>query len=242
MKFVLAVTLLLAPAAISAQSSVTSNDAKAKELDAYVAKAVKDWNVAGLAIAVVKDGKVVFAKGYGVRELGKPEPVDTSTLFAIASTTKAMTAASIGMLVDEGKIKWDDPVTRFLPSLQMYDPYVTHELTVRDLLTHRAGLGNADFLWDLDGYTMPEIIDRMRLIKPAYSYRSGFVYQNVMYMIAGQVIGAASGMPWEKFVQTRIFEPIGMRRSAPLLSLVPPRSDVASPHMRLGGDTVVVIA
>jgi CubicO group peptidase (beta-lactamase class C family) len=165
--FIVGAAFLLAPSVVVAQSSATSMDMKAKELDAYVAKAVKDWNVAGLAIAVVKDGRVVFSKGYGVRELGKPERVDTSTLFAIASTTKAMTAASIGMLVDEGKLKWDDPVTKYLPSLQMYEPYVTHELTIRDLLTHRAGVGNADFLWDIDDYSMPEIVSRMKLIKPA---------------------------------------------------------------------------
>lgn len=232
---------LFAPAVIGAQSPRASTDAKARELDAYVAKAVKDWNVAGLAIAVVKDGKIVFSKGYGVRELGKPATVDTATLFAIASTTKAMTATSIGMLVDEGKLKWDDPVTKYLPSLQLYDPYVTRELTVRDLLTHRAGVGNADFLWDIDDYSMPEIIDRMKLIKPAYSFRSSFIYQNIMYMIAGEVVAAASGMPWEKFVRTRIFEPVGMRSSVPHLTLVPPNSNIAMPHMRYGGDTVEAI-
>jgi CubicO group peptidase (beta-lactamase class C family) len=234
-----AALLLTSPA--SAQTSGASNDLRAKELDAYVAKAVKDWSVAGLAIAVVKDGKVVFSKGYGVRELGRPALVDTSTLFAIASTTKAMTAASIGMLVDEGKLKWDDPVTKYLPSLQMYDPYVTRELTVRDLLTHRAGVGNADFLWDIDDFSMPEIISRMKLIKPAYSFRSDFIYQNVMYMIAGEVIAKVSGMPWEQFVRTRIFAPIGMTSSIPHLRFMPPNSNMAMPHWRYGGDTVIAI-
>ena len=116
-------------------------------LDAYAAKASKDWKVPGLAIAVVKDGKVVLSKGYGVRELGRPEPVDEHTLFAIGSTTKAMTAALVGMLVDEQKLAWDDPVIKHLPAFQLKDPAVTRELTVRDLLTHRGGLGNADFLW-----------------------------------------------------------------------------------------------
>jgi CubicO group peptidase (beta-lactamase class C family) len=106
-----------------------------RDLDAYTAKAVADWKVPGLAIAVVKDGRIVFAKGYGVREIGRPAPVDTQTLFAIGSTTKAMTSASIGMLVDEGKLKWDDKVTKILPGFQLADPYATRELTVRDLLT-----------------------------------------------------------------------------------------------------------
>ena len=138
LKSVIAATLVFATVA-----TAQSPDAKAQELDAYVAKAVRDWQAPGLAIAVVKDGKVVFAKGYGVREIGKPASFDTATMSAIASTTKAMTAASIGMLVDEGRIKWDDPVTKYLPSFQLYDPYVTREVTVRDLLTHRAGLPNA---------------------------------------------------------------------------------------------------
>ena len=212
------------------------------EMDSYVAKAVRDWHVAGLSIAVVKDGRIVFAKGYGVRELGKPAPVDTSTMFAIASTTKAMTAAAIGMLVDEGKVRWDDPVTKYLPTFQLYDPYATREVTVRDLLTHRAGLGNADYLWDLSDLPTAEIMSRVRLVKPAYSMRSSFIYQNVMYMMAGEVIRAASGMPWEKFVETRIFQPIGMKSSVPSLSLVPAGANAASPHWRYGADTVRVIS
>ena len=142
------------------------------DLDTYTAKAVADWKVPGLAIAVVKDGRIVFAKGYGIRELGKAAPVDTQTLFAIGSTTKAMTAASIGMLVDEGKLRWDDRVTRILPSFQLADPYTTRELTVRDLLTHRAGLGNADVLWYRTDNSPEEVVRRVRFAEPAYSLRS----------------------------------------------------------------------
>ena len=159
--------------------------------DAYVAKAMKDWRVPGLAIAVVKDGQIVFERGYGVRELGKPATVDTHTLFAIGSTTKAMTAALVGMLVDEKKLDWDDPVIKHLPWFQLKDPAVTRELTVRDLLTHRGGLGNADYLWYGQSNSTDEILKRVRLIDPAYSVRSGFIYQNVMYAAAGAVIEAA---------------------------------------------------
>src|SRR6478672_8261393 len=141
-----AALLLSLPLLSSAAQSRSATD-PIRDLDAYTAKAVADWKVPGLAIAVVKDGRIVFAKGYGVREIGKLAPVDTQTLFAIGSTTKAMTSASIGMLVDEGKLRWDDRVTKILPSFQLADPYVTRELTIRDLLTHRAGLGNADVLW-----------------------------------------------------------------------------------------------
>jgi CubicO group peptidase (beta-lactamase class C family) len=212
-----------------------------RDLDAYTTKAVADWKVPGLAIAVVKDGRIVFAKGYGVRELGKPAPVDTQTLFAIGSTTKAMTSASIGMLVDEGKLHWDDHVTKILPTFQLADPYVTRELTIRDLLTHRAGLGNADVLWYRTDNSPAEVIRRVRFADPAYSFRSSFIYQNIMYAVAGQVVAAASGMPWEQFVRTRIFGPVGMPNSVPLLDSARRRSNVASPHYLLG-DTVRVVS
>ena len=211
-----------------------------RDLDAYTAKAVADWKVPGLAIAVVKDGRIVFAKGYGVREVGKPAPVDTQTLFAIGSTTKAMTSASIGMLVDEGKLHWDDRVTRILPSFQLADPYVTREITIRDLLTHRAGLGNADVLWYRTDNSPEEVIRRVRFADPEYSLRSSFIYQNIMYAVAGQVVATASGMPWEQFVRTRIFRPVGMPNTVPLLDSARRRSNVASPHYRLG-DTVRVV-
>ena len=211
-----------------------------RELDGYVTRAVADWKVPGLAIAVVKDGRVVFAKGYGVREAGKAAPVDTQTLFAIGSTTKAMTAAALGMLVDEGKVRWDDPITQHLPGFQLADPYVTREVTIRDVLTHRAGLGNADLLWYRHDLSADEVLRRARFIRPAYSMRSGFIYQNVMYAVAGQVVTVASGMPWERFVRTRIFAPLGMTSSVPLLDSAARRTNVAAPHYRLN-DTVRVV-
>jgi len=234
----LAVALIAFTTATEAKAQ---SDARARGFDQYVAQAVKDWNVAGLAIAVVKDGKIAFAKGYGVREAGKPEPVDTATIFAIASTTKAMTAAAIAMLVDEGKVKWDDPVTKHLPSFQLYDPYATREVTVRDLLTHRAGLPNADYLWYVSDFPAEEMMGRLRLIKPEYSLRSSFIYQNVMYIAAGQVVEAASGMPWAKFIQTRIFDPLGMKNSYPIAAQVPASANKATPHYHYGGDTIAAV-
>jgi CubicO group peptidase (beta-lactamase class C family) len=212
----------------------------ARQLDAYTAQAVKDWGAVGLAIAVVKDGRVVFEKGYGVRELGKPDAVDSATLFAIGSTTKAMTAAAIGMLVDEGKVRWDDPVTNYLPGFQLKDPWATREITVRDLLTHRAGLPNADYLWYGATNSTAEILRRVRYVDLAYSPRSSFIYQNVMYAAAGQVIATVSGMPWDEFVRTRIFTPLHMDRTVPLLSRAGSVPNVASPHDRID-DTMRVI-
>src|SRR5215207_7121136 len=238
---VLAAAFLLPATATPSSAQHPADAALARQLDAYTTQAFRDWDGVGLAIAVVKDGRLVFAKGYGSRELGKPGAVDSATLFAIGSTTKAMTAAALGMLVDEGKVRWDDPVTNYLPGFQLRDPYATREVTVRDLLTHRAGLPNADYLWYGTTNSTAEILRRVRFVEPAYSLRSGFTYQNVMYAAAGQVIATVSGMPWEQFVRTRIFEPLHMDRTVPLLSRAGGVPNVASPHDRIA-DTMHVIA
>jgi len=198
--------------------------------DEYVNKALRDWEVPGVAIAVVKDGRLVLAKGYGVRKLGEPAPVTERTLFAIGSTSKAFTAASVAMLVDEGKLKWDDPATKYLPSFELYDPYVTRELTVRDLLSHRSGLGVADLLWYGTEYDRDEILRRARYLKPASSLRSTFGYQNVMYLAAGQIIAKVSGKSWDEFIRQRIFTPLGMTASNTSVKDLKNADNVASPH------------
>ena len=164
---VLRVTLAalgLVPLLLLAQNKAF--EARLKEIDAYAAKAGQDWRVPGFAVAIVKDDAVIFAKGYGVRELGKPEPVDEHTLFAIASNSKAVTAAALAILVDQGKIQWDDPATKYLPGFQLYDPYVTREITVRDLLCHRSGLATfgGDLLWYMTTYSRDEILRRVRYL------------------------------------------------------------------------------
>jgi len=208
--------------------------------DAHVASAVRDWQVPGLAIAVVKDGAVVFSKGYGVRELGKPATVDEHTLFAIGSTTKAMTAALVGMLVDDKKLAWDDPVTKHLPWFAVGDPYVTRELTVRDLLTHRGGLGNADYLWYGQDTPRRDILERVRLLSPAYSLRSSFIYQNVMYAAAGAVVEAVSGKSWEEMMRTRIFEPLGMNQTIATAATLGQQPNVAQPHFTVDKKVTVI--
>ena len=204
--------------------------------DAYVQQAVQDWRVPGLTVTVVKEGKVLFKKGYGIRELGHAEPVNTQTLFAMASTTKAMTAACIGMLVDEGKLKWDDPVANYLPDFMFYDPAVTREIRVRDLLIHNTGVGNADVLWAAMEVSSDEILHRVRLIKPTYSLRSSFIYQNIMYLAAGKVIEKVSGTPWDVFIRTRIFEPLGMSRTKALFKEITD-GNRAKPHFEVN-DTI----
>jgi CubicO group peptidase (beta-lactamase class C family) len=217
-------------------------DAAVREFDAYVAKAARDWGVPGLAIAVVRNDSVLLARGYGVRQLGAPGAVDRQTLFGIMSTTKAMTAAAVAMLVDEGKLGWDDPVAKWLPELQLADAYVTRELRVRDLLTHSAGLGNADRLWVRGDLGTAEILRRVRWLEPAYSFRSSFMYQNVMYGAAGEVIARASGMSYPEFLRTRLFVPLGMARSYPTHGAMVAARDAntSRAHYRIR-DTVRVI-
>jgi CubicO group peptidase (beta-lactamase class C family) len=190
---------------------------KIQEFDAYTTQAQKDWEVPGMSVAIVKNGQVIFKKGYGVRELGKPDAVDTQTLFNCGSTTKAMTAACMGMLVDEGKIKWDDAVEKYLPEFQLYDPYMTREIKIRDLFVHDTGLGNADFLWSYMSISSDEILQKMRWVKPTYSLRSSFIYQNIFYLAAGKVIEKVSGKPWNQFITERIFKPLAMMRTVPFI-------------------------
>lgn len=207
--------LLLATAtSLRAQGRIES------DLDAYIAKGMRDWKIPGLSIAIVKDDRVVYAKGFGVRRLGATDRVDARTMFGMMSTTKAMTALAIAMLVDSGRVAWDDPVTKHLPWFQLKDPWVTRELRVRDLLLHNSGLGNADLLWVRGDLSTREILERVRGLDLSYSMRSSFIYQNVMYQVAGEVVAAASGMSWERFVKTRIMEPLGMTRSEPTLAAV----------------------
>src|SRR5512138_1940869 len=207
-------------------------------IDATVAKIMKAFEVPGLALAIVKDGKVVLAKGYGVRKLGDPAPVDAATLFGIASNTKVFTATALGLLVEEGKIAWDGRVVDYMPWFMMYDPYVTRELTVRDLLVHRSGLGlgAGDLLWwPASTYDRPDIARRLRFIRPATSFRSAYAYDNVLYLVAGEVIEAVSGHSWEDFVRTRILERVGMTGSSVRHSAAAGGGNVATPHARVEG-------
>jgi CubicO group peptidase (beta-lactamase class C family) len=201
--------------------------------DDYVQKAMKEWEVPGVAIAIVKGDQIVLAKGYGVRKIGEPAVVDEHTLFAIGSSSKAFTAASVAILVDQGKLKWDDPVTKYLPGFEMYDPYVTRELTVRDLLTHRSGLQRGDFLWYGSELDRDEIVRRARFIKPSWSLRSTFGYQNIMYLTAGQLVARVSGKTWDEFIQQCIFAPLSMTSSSTSISAFKTADNVASPHAKV---------
>ena len=235
----LAAATLVTPGAIQAQDG-GKHAPDMKAFDEYVAKAARDWKVPGLAIAVVKDDSLVFAKGYGVIEQGKPAPVDEHTRFAIGSTTKAMTVVALAMLADEGKLSFDDRVIDHLPDFQLYDPYVTRELTIRDLLTHRTGLPGTDLLWIFDSYPASEVIRRVRYVKPGSSFRSRWEYQNVMYAVAGAIVEQASGMRWADFLRARIFTPLGMTETIPLVAELPGKPNVAIPHAEIDDSVRVV--
>ena len=184
-----------------------------------------------------------MAKGYGVRRLGDPSPVDAQTLFGIASNTKLFTATALGLLVEERKIEWDAPVVRYLPAFQMWDPFVTRELTIRDLLVHRSGLGlgAGDLLWwPASTYNRKEIARRLRYLRPTTSFRSAYAYDNVLYLVAGEVIEAVSGQSWEDFVESRILAKAGMKGSNVRHSAAAAGGNVASPHAPIGGAVRVI--
>ena len=199
-------------------------------LDAYVTRSMADWKVPGLAIAVIRHDSVVLARGYGVRTLGRPDPVGPGTLFAIGSASKAFTGMAVAMQVDHGAVKWDDPAAKHLPGLQLYDPYVTRELTVRDLLTHRSGLAASDVIAYAEGMTRDSILQRVRYVKPTWSFRSHFGYQNLMYLAAGQLTARLAGTTWDEVIRQRIFTPLGMSSSNTSVTALDGRPDVASPH------------
>jgi CubicO group peptidase (beta-lactamase class C family) len=210
-------------------------DSKLKSIDVYAKTVMSDWKGPGMAIAIVKDDKPVFLKGYGVRELGKPEKVDENTLFAIASNSKAFTAACLAILVDEKKIAWDDKVIKYLPDLEMYDPWVTKELTIRDVVSHRVGLDtfSGDLLWYETTYSNEDILKRVHFLKPVSGFRSRFGYQNLMFIVAGRVIEKISGKPWGEFVKERILTPLGMSRTTTSIKELP--ENAAMPHNESGG-------
>lgn len=230
-------SLPLGPVALAAQTAPPG-------FNGYVGRVMETFTVPGLSVAIVKDGKVVLAKGYGVRRMGDPTPVDAQTRFGIASNTKLFTATALALLVEEGRIEWDKPVITYLPSFAMSDPYVTHELTVRDLLVHRSGLGlgGGDLLWwPPSTYNRKEIARRLRYIPLATSFRSSYAYDNVLYLVAGELIEAMSGQSWENFVRSRILRKVGMNDSDVRHSGASEEGNVAGTHAEVN-DTVRPVA
>lgn len=201
-------------------------------LDAYVEAGMAEWKLPGLAIAVVKDGKVVYSRGFGVRERGKDGPVTDGTLFAMASNSKAFTATALGMLAAEGKLRWDDKVCDRLPEFQLADAAATRALTVRDLLCHRVGLGTwqGDLIWYGSDRTTSEVLERVKFLKPDHDFRDRYAYCNLTFLAAGELLKRASGDSWNAFVERRLFGPLGMGRSSTSIRALEGQEDVARPH------------
>ncbi len=181
--------------------------------DAFVEAQMKEWKVPGVAVAIVKDGKVVLERGYGQRDVKGALPADADTLFAIGSSTKAFTALGLAILVDEGKLEWDTPVVRYLPDFQLQDETATKLMTPRDLTTHRSGLPRHDLMWYGSGFTREEMYDRLQYLQPSASVRNRFQYQNLMYMTAGLLAGKLADTSWESFTRERILVPLGMKNT-----------------------------
>jgi CubicO group peptidase (beta-lactamase class C family) len=204
-------------------------------LDAYIEKARQEWNVPGLAVAVVKDDSVVFIRGYGVRDLGRPERVDENTVFELTSATKSFTASAIGILVGEGKLGWDDPVAKHLPNFRLHDPYLTRELTIRDLLAHRTGLIYDSSVRD-GPFTRAQLVQKLAYMKPRHSFRSGFSYNHIPYVAVAEILERTTGQSWDDFVAERIFAPLGMPRTNTTIQAAMSSGNSGTPHEVVDGE------
>jgi CubicO group peptidase (beta-lactamase class C family) len=223
------VLLLLASVPVWAQ------EGPPPDLDAYVARSMQTFEVPGMAVAIVKDGKVVLLKGYGVRKMGENTTVDENTLFG---NTKAFTAAALATLVDEGKLSWNDPVYERLKGFEMYDPYVSKEMQIQDLLCHRSGLGLGEgdlMFWPHTTFTRDDVVYRLRYLKPKSSFRTTYAYSNVMFVTAGQVVAAVSGESWDEYLREKIFLPLGMKNTNTSSTAYKPGDDWAIPHSKIDG-------
>lgn len=213
-------------------------------IDQVTENAMKTFDVPGMSVAVIKDGTIVHSKGYGVKSLKTGEKVKSNTNFGIASNSKAFTAAALAILVDEGKIKWDDKVITHIPEFKMYNDYVTKEFTIRDLLTHRSGLGlgAGDLMVWPDGhnFTPKDIISNIQFLKPVSDFRVKYDYDNLLYIIAGVVIERVSGQSWTDFVTKRLLEPIGMTNTAANWHLVKDKKNAIDPHVPIDGKLQVI--
>ena len=205
-----------------------------KAIDSLVTKAMFTFDVPGMAVAIVKDGKVVLEKGYGIRSINSSEKVDQHTLFAIASNSKAFTAAALAILVDRNKIKWDDRVINYIPEFRLYSPYVTEEFTIRDLLCHRSGLGlgAGDLMIFPDGndFTVDELIHNLRYLKPTSGFRAKYDYNNLLFIVAGEVVKRVSGSSWNEFIEENILAPLEMNRTGSNYLRIPNKTNIVDPH------------
>jgi CubicO group peptidase (beta-lactamase class C family) len=210
LSLIVALALTSSIAVAQQQASIES---RLQGFDSYMEQVMKDWNAPGIGIGIVVGDKLVFAKGYGFRDYGKKLPYTTTTTQPIASNSKLFTAVAVGLLVDEGKLRWDEPIKQFVPTIRFYNDELDRSVTIRDMLSHRTGVTRHDSIWYKSTFTRRELWDRLRYLEPTAPIRTKFLYNNLMFTAAGQVIEELSGKTWEQFVQTRLFDPLGMTHS-----------------------------
>ncbi len=214
-------------------SAFAQPGAEFKGFDEFANATLKAFDTPGMAIAVIKDGKIILSKGYGMRDVKKNLPVTPKTMFAIGSSSKSFTVVSLGTLVDEGKLSWDKPVREYMPDFRLYDKFATEQMTPRDLVTHRSGLPRHDLMWYASGYSRKEIYDRMRYLEPSAEFRTTWQYQNLMFMTAGYLASKVADMPWEDHVRTKIFLPLGMSTSNFSIIDMQKAAEPAKPYMKI---------
>lgn len=204
-----------------------------KSLDSFIHQLMEDFNVPGLAIGIVQNDSVIYSKGFGTRQINQDLPVNNQTLFGIGSISKSMTALTLGILVDEGKIDWDDPVKKYLPYFEMYNPYVSENFTIRDLLTHRSGLKSVSggTIYYHSDFSREEVIKRMKYLEPVSGFRYKPAYQNLTYVVASEIVKEVSGMSWDEFVKTRVFDKISMSSTTSLSTERDSSPNLAQPHI-----------
>jgi len=222
--------------------SISAQTDLPQDFDEWIESGRKDWSIPGMAVGIVKDGEVVYAKGFGERRLGSKAAVDENTIFSIASVSKNMTAAALAVLVDEGEIDWDDKITTHIPWFQFKDPWVTDQITIRDALTHRVGLGRilGNRLQFMTKSSRDEVLYQMRYMDFEKPFRSSFVYNNIMYSLAGQVIEYTDGRTWDEFLQEELFEPVDMTRASTSITALENQENVAYPHQEINGEVVEI--
>lgn len=233
--FILAFSLLV---------NSTNAQVSAHEIDSLTELVMTTFDVPGISVGVVKDGKLIHAKGYGVSSINSKKKMDENTLVGIASNSKAFTTAALAMLVDEGKLKWEDKVRDYIPEFKLYNPYVTDEFNIKDLLTHRSGLGLGAgdlMLWpNGTSFSRNDIIHNLRYLKPVSAFRTKYDYDNLLYIVAGEVVKKASGLEWEDFIEKKILQPLQMNKSAANLNRLKDTMNIADPHAPVDGKLQVV--
>jgi CubicO group peptidase (beta-lactamase class C family) len=210
------------------------------KLDEDIQNAMKDFNVPGMAVGIVKNDSIVYQKGFGVKNVKSEDPIDINTIFGLGSTTKTFTSGLAAILVNEGIINWDDKVIQYLPAFELYNQYVTNEVTIRDLLSHRVGIEAANILWLGSKFSREEIIKKTKYLKPEYGFRARYLYNNIMILTAGYLMGKVTGKTWDNLIYEKIFNPLDMKSSSTSIRDLKNYKNIATPHNHEGDKLIPI--